>query len=111
MKPDINDPSIKSFYEETSFADQSIPSVTFTYSTHNRNLPLQRMDIIINPDPILNDQVKSVYLEIITTSMDTSIVKKLYWKTNKYFQIISSKQAVGSPALFNKVKVAWSASD
>src|SRR5205823_1443366 len=33
MEPDITDPSIKKYYKETSFADQSIPSVTLTYST------------------------------------------------------------------------------
>ncbi len=110
-KYDINNPSIKKFYKETSFADQSIPNVTFNYSTRNKDLPLQRMDIIVNPDPVLSDQVKSVYIEIINTSGDTSVIKKLYWKTNKYFQIISSKQAIGSPALYSQVKVSWSFAD
>lgn len=111
IEHDINNPTIKKFYKETSFADQSIPSVTFTYSTINKDLPLQRVDIIVNPDPILNDQVKSVYLEEIFSTRDTSVIKKLYWKTNKYFQIITSKQASGQPATFSEVKVAWDADD
>jgi len=111
IEPDINNPTIKKFYKETSFADQSIPAVTFTYSTLNKDLPLQRVDVIVNPDPILNDQVKSIYLEKIINTRDTSVIKKLYWKTNKYFQIITSKQASGQPATFSEVKVAWNAAD
>lgn len=109
--PDINDIAIKKFYKETSFADQSIPSVTFNYVTSDKGLPLQRMDVIVDPDPVLNDKVKSIYLEKRSFVNDTFIVKKLYWKTNKFFQIISSKQAVGHPATFSEVKVSWSATD
>ncbi|MEO5997908.1 MAG: hypothetical protein ABIN89_14275 [Chitinophagaceae bacterium] len=107
MKPDMNDPSIKRFYKETSFADQSIPNITFTYSTLNKDLTLQRMDVIIHPDPILDDQVQSVYLEKITKSNDILIVKKLYWKTSKNFQIISSRQAGDHPAIISQIKVVW----
>src|SRR3989337_1271710 len=33
MEPDVTAPSLRKFYKESSFADQSIPSITFTYST------------------------------------------------------------------------------
>ena len=107
IKPNINDPSIKRFYKETSFADQSGPNITFTYSTLNKDLPLQRMDVIIYPDPVLNDHVQSIYLEKITKSGDTSIVTKLYWKTDKSFQVICSRQYSNHPAIVSQVKVVW----
>ena len=111
LYPDINDNAIKKFYKETGFADRSVPSVTFNYVTTNKDLLLQRMDVIIDPDPVSNDRVKSIYLEKSNYINDTFIIKKLYWKTNKFFQIISSKQAVGQPAIFSEVKVSWSATD
>jgi len=109
MNPDINDPAIKGFYKETSFADQSIPNVTFTYSTQKRDLPLQRMDVIIRPDLVLNDQVQSIYLEKVSNNGDTVTVKKLYWKTGESFQIISRLQPGSQPATVSQLKVTWSA--
>ena len=107
IKPDINDPSIKRFYKETSFADQSVPNITFTYSTLNKDLPLQRMDVIICPDPVSSDHVQSIYLEKITESGDTSIVTKLYWKTDKSFLVIRSRQYSDHSAIVSQVKVVW----
>lgn len=111
MEPGINEPSFKKFYKETSFADQSMPSITFTYSTLNKDLVVQRVDVIIAPDPVLNDKVQTVYMENITSSGDTSVVKKMYWRTNKNFQIVSSRQVPGQPAIFKQVKVIWDATE
>ena len=109
MKADINDPAIKKFYKETSFADQSIPNITFTYSTLNKDLPLQRLDVIIRSGPVSDDRVQSIYLEKIHKSGDTLLVRKLYWKTGKNFQIISSRQNGNHPAITSQVKVEWDA--
>lgn len=107
MEPDINLPSLSRYYKETGFADQSIPSVTFNYSTKNKDLELQRMDIVINPNPVLNDKVKSIYIEKITNSKDASILKKLYWKANKHFQIITFTQSGNQQAAISRLKVVW----
>lgn len=107
IQPDINATSLKKYYKETSFVDQSIPAVTFTYSTQNRELPVQRIDVIAKEESLLSEQVQSVYMEIINTRNDTTIGKKLYWKTNKSFQIISSLQTGNQPAVNSQVKVVW----
>ena len=106
--PDINDSSLSRYYTESSFADQSIASVTLTYSTKDSSLPLQRLDVIIHPDPVLNDQVQSIYLEKAGQVKDTLIVKKLYWRADRNFQIITSKQS-GAQATSTVVKVVWNA--
>lgn len=107
MEADISLSSISRYYKETGFADQSIPSVTFIYSTTNKDLEIQRMDVIINPNPVLNDKVKSIYIEKITKSKDASILKKLYWKANKHFQIISFTQSGNQKAAISRLKVVW----
>src|SRR6188768_2423731 len=63
LQPDFSDPSNKKKYKESSFADQSIPSVTLTYSTPDKELEVQRIDVIIDPNPEFNDKVKSIYIE------------------------------------------------
>lgn len=107
MEPDITSPSLSHFYKETGFADQSIPNVTFTYSTLKKDLEIQRMDVVIQPNPVLDDKVKSVYLEKTGVSKDTSILKKMYWKSNKFFQIITFKQSGSASSIVSQVKVAW----
>ena len=108
MEPDISsDPSLKKYYKESSFADQSVPSVSLIYSTVDKDLEIQRMDVVIQPDPYSHDKVKSIYMEKISIAEDTSILKKLYWKANKSFLIITSKHAGTNPAITTQLKVVW----
>ena len=111
MKPDITGADNKKFYKESSFADQSIPSITITYSTTFRDLEIQRIDVIINPDPVADDKVQSIYMEKLSHNHDTSILKKLFWRTDQNFQIITSNQVGNHPATFNQLKVEWSHED
>jgi hypothetical protein len=111
LESDISNPSLRQDYKETSFADQSIPSVTFTYSATNSSLPVKRMDVLLDPSPVADDKVKTVYIEKQQVIKDTVIVKKLYWRSHKNFQIVTSKQVVGKPEVVSHVKVAWDNSD
>jgi hypothetical protein len=105
LKPDFSE--LHEHYTEAGFADQSIPSVTLTYSTPDKALELKRVDVIIDPKPEFGDKVKSIYMEKIIHKDDTLITKKLYWKTNKNFQIITSKQTGELPAINSHIKVSW----
>jgi hypothetical protein len=105
--PDINDPALKKYYRETSFADQSIPSVTFTYATDNPGLELQKIDVIVKPDPVQNDKVNTIYLEKFFMIKDTSVSQKLYWKAGKNFQIITEKKTGNTVLPVELVKVTW----
>ena len=104
--PDINDPAISKYYQENSFADQTIASITFTYATTNKHLPLQRLDVIIHPDPVLNDRVESIYMEKNEQLKDTLVLKKLYWKADRNFQIITTK-GWKAQSTSSVVKVMW----
>lgn len=106
-EPDINDPTIKKFYKEESFADQSVPSVTLTYSTTSTSMEIQRMDIVVKPDPIQNDKVSSIYIEKLFHKNDTLITEKLYWKANKNFLVVTDKQVGGKSLPVEQVKVVW----
>ena len=98
-------------YKESNFADQSIPSITFSYTATNNKLPIQRVDVILDPNPVLYDQIKTVYIEKQQVTNDTLINKKLYWKSDKNFQVITSKRVTGTPESMSQVKVAWDNSD
>ena len=110
-QPDLADPSLKDAYTENSFADQSIPSVTITYLANNRNMAVQRVDVLIDPNPVMNDKVKSIYMEKVSAHKDTSILKKLFWKADKEFQIVTSSQAGDQTATVKQLKVRWGNTD
>jgi hypothetical protein len=107
LKPDINDSVIKKYYTETSVADQSIPSVTLTYSTNNNGLLIQKINVFIKPDLVKNDKVSAIYIEKIFSNADTSISQKLYWKTDKNFQIITEKKLRHITFPTEQIKVIW----
>ena len=108
---DITQPAIRKHYKETSFADQSIPSITLNYSTDNKDLAIQRVDVILDPNPVTDDKVKTIYIEKKETLRDTVVIKKLYWKAGKNFQVITSKKVGGQPENISQLKVAWDDSD
>lgn len=103
---DLSKPETNKAYKEESFADQSISAVTLTYATTNKELPVQRMDVLINPDPVMNDKVRSIYIEKLDHINDTTILKKMFWKTDRHFLIITTKTIDGK-TFDSQLRVQW----
>jgi len=106
-QPDISDPALKKFYKESSFADQSIPSIVISYTTTNPALEIQKIDVIISPDPVKSDRVRTIYMEKQRVAGDTIIRQKLYWKANHNCQVITEKQVGKTLLPAEQVKVVW----
>lgn len=106
-KPDINDSSLRTFYKETSIADQSNGSVTLDYTTTNSRLPLQKIDVYIQADPVQNDKVTGIYMEKAFNLGDTSCSQKLYWKTGKNMQVFTEKKIKDKVLPIEQVKITW----
>jgi hypothetical protein len=84
--PDITQPPLSARYKEASFADQSVPNITLTYSAQDRSLEIQRVDVILEPNPEASDKVKTIYIE----KQKGSRQFKLLWTADSHFQIISN---------------------
>lgn len=111
LHPDLSDPAFNGRYEESSFADQSIPAITLTYTALDDKLEIRRMDIIIQQDAMTNDKVQSIYLEKIINRASGSVSKKLFWKSNKYFQVTTNTIPAGGQAKLEQLKVVWDPTD
>lgn len=107
LEYDISASPLREKFKENSFADQSIPSITFTYHTSDSTLALKRVDVVLAPDPVQADKVKSVYMEKIFQQQDTLVVEKMFWKADHYYQLIRSKSAAGGQPLISQLKVVW----
>lgn len=107
LEPDINDPEIARSFKETSFADQTINAVTFTYKTDDNKMDIRRVDVIVSTSAVMNDKVRSIYMEKQKISGDTVISKKLYWRADRNYQIITSSQVGEQSPVESVIKVEW----
>ena len=99
QQPDINDSLFEEKFNETSFVDKSNGNATFFYKAHNTNSQIKRVDIVTKRGDVY-DEVKSLYME---KDADSAVVKKLYWKPKRNFQIITVRPS-GKDEI---TKVVW----
>ena len=106
LVPAFSDGSFQKQYTESSFIDRSTETATLTYSPTNKDLPLQRVDVVTIAENGVN-KVRSVYLENRKIAGDSVIFQKLYWQTSHQLQIVSLITVKGQPPVRQQVKVVW----
>jgi len=106
LDPALDTASMEKDFTENSFLDQTSQSLTFTYSKKNGSAGIKRIDVLAAQDPAY-DKVKSVYIEKVNTQNDTTVVKKMFWKPKRNFQVITIIQPPHQPDITNKLKVVW----
>lgn len=108
VSADLGKDRLEKDYSEKSFMDETAGNMTFTYSTSNRELPLQRADVLVTPG-LSKDKVKSIYLEKVFSRGDTVVVKKMYWKAKRSFLIVTILQPPGKDKepIVDQLKVVW----
>jgi hypothetical protein len=106
LAPALRDGSFEKQYTESSFMDRSTETVTFTYSPTDKDLPMQRVDVVTIADNGVN-KVSSVYLENRKVAGDSVIFQKLYWQSRHQLQIVSVITVKGRPPVEQQVKVVW----
>jgi len=99
QQPDINDSLFEEKFNETSFVDKSNGNATFFYKARQTNSQIKRVDIVTKRGDVY-DEVKSLYME---KDADSAVVKKLYWKPKRNFQIITVRPS-GKDEI---TKVVW----
>lgn len=103
----LNKETFENEFSETSFFDNTTQYSSFVYSTANTNLPLHRVDVVVKPQDVVYNKVKSIYMEKILERADTSIVQKLYWKAGQNFQITTEIKTTNPETITRQVKVVW----
>lgn len=106
LLPEFEDGSFEKNYTENSFVDRASQSVTFTYSTTDQSLPLQRVDVV-TASGTQGNLVKSIYLEKTRVAGDSVILQKMYWQAGRNFQIISLIRVKGQRPVQQQVRVVW----
>lgn len=104
LQANINDVTVKKYYTESSFYDETTNSYTFSYTTSNKELPVQRVDVLLDT---LSQQVKRVFIATYTTSDSETIIRQSGWKTGNSFFINAVKQPKAGQEQTEQLAVEW----
>ncbi len=74
-------------YKEISFADATIKTVTINYESTDKDNPISRVDVYVNPD---KERISQVYLVRSKENSDSTLTQQLLWKHNKSFLLITT---------------------
>lgn len=104
LKPDINDKALKKYYTESIFHDQTTKSFTISYSTNNKELEIQNVDILLQED---GQTVKRVFMRKFFNYRDSSAIEQLSWKPNESFQVNRLVRKPGNNEDTYQTNVVW----
>ena len=104
LQPDINDKALKKHYRESIFDDQTTKSFTISYTTDNKELEIQNIDVLLQQD---GRTVKRVFIRKFFNYPDSSAIEQLSWKPGERFQINRLVQKPGNKESSSETDVIW----
>jgi hypothetical protein len=105
--PDISSSKYDDRYTEEKQFDETMNRVMLTYTPLKpEKEEIQRQEVLIKPDPA-GDKITNIIINRIVNTKDSSVQKRLLWKVDESFQIITTKQLNGQPETTSTVKVVW----
>ena len=104
MKPDITSQKLKPQYKESIFEDKTTGGFNINYSTLNKDLEVQSINILLKED---GETVKNIFIRKFYTYTDSSAIEQMTWKPNERFQIIRSVQKKDGTENNYQTLVVW----
>ncbi len=84
LAQDITSKELKPFYKEDIFRDLSTKSVTFSYSTKNKDLDVQDIEVLVDEE---TNKVNFIFIRSQRVTSDSTIITQFNWKRGKNFLI------------------------
>jgi hypothetical protein len=105
--PDISLKKYKEQYTEAKnyYSDLNLVSL-ITLPKDPSTAEIQKQELLITPDSE-GGKMKTIIIDREWVNKDSSVVKKMLWQVDKYFQIVTLKQIAGKPETTQIVKVVW----
>jgi hypothetical protein len=107
LAPELDSTFFNAEYKENSFVDETTKMLNFTFSTDNKKLALQTVDVLANHAVDGNEKISGVYMEKREDRNDSLVIKKMYWQTGRQFQIVTMISPKGQPSRTLQLKVVW----
>lgn len=94
----------KEKYTEDIFQDQTTASYTFSYTSKDTLLPIQRIMVLLDT---ATQQVKNIIYNITRSYPDSTVTEMLWWKNNKGFTILQQSTLPGGTEQKRQLQVGW----
>lgn len=106
--PDPGHPKYRDKFEEKSFLDATLGTLTLSYTATTSDFPLRKVDVLLNAE---NSDVRSLYMEKTVRQRDTVRLDKIIWKPYKNCQIVSLTSLPGKPEMVEINRYVWDTFD
>lgn len=107
LHPKIDTENFKNLFKESSFLDQTINAITFTYDPID-NLPdtlqLRHWDVYVDPQ---KNTVNRIYLVKKIVSNNITQTMQLTWQSYKWCRIITITEAPGKASEIKEETMKW----
>ena len=87
MACDIANNGTKNEYKESAFKDNSTQSITLNYSTLNKELPIQNIDVLLSEE---TNKVTRIFIRQTQANTDSLTTILYSWKANKSCMVTKS---------------------
>ncbi len=108
LKPDINDKALKKYYIESIFHDQTTKSFTISYTTRDKQLEIQNLDVLLQED---GQTVKRIFIRKFFNYPESTALEQLSWKPGESFQVNRLVQKRDNKENTYETKVVWNEKD
>ena len=107
LHPVIDSISMRNYFTEKSFMDQTINAITFSYDAKMKlpdSIKLNHWDVYIDPQ---KNNVQRIYLVKEETINGESVTTQLTWKVNKWCSIRTIMQQPNKAAQVKDEIMKW----
>ena len=105
--PDLADKQFAAEYDESKFFDASLNRVIITYTSKNKELEIQREEVMIEPNSETGDKVRNIIVDKFINTKDSSVTKRMLWNVDESFQVTTIVQKKGGEDATATMKVRW----
>ncbi|RYY90593.1 MAG: hypothetical protein EOO15_02000 [Chitinophagaceae bacterium] len=104
--PDIASKSLRDGYKEENMYDETLSKVVLFYTAKDPEAPLQREQVIIDPDQG-GGLVKMMVFDYYEKQGGYTVHRNLVWANNDHFQVSESLPGPGGTERVRKTEVIW----
>ena len=107
--PDLSDKKVaKRYKEEPAVHDEMMNRVIITYTPINPDKEeIKRQELLATPIPGEDARVNNIIIIREISNRDSFLQKKMLWKLDKSFQVVTTSQKPGKPEISTTTKVIW----
>jgi hypothetical protein len=108
--PELSDPAVAKNYKEESRYDTLTKKAVISYYPTNEENEIKKIELMASIQEVGkdgNNKVTNILVEKGKTDRNGSLIKKMYWNSDRNFTIITFSQLPGQPEKVETVKVIW----